>query len=1226
METYLDLSKGLHTDFEPINAPEGTYRYMLNSIRQLSGAIENELGTSIITSLDNNARVVGKYILDSDIILCITNDLNHSQIGILDSNDVYTIKLSRSELNFKLGSIIKIEGKKNYKGDRLLYLVEKNGDNPMRCINIDDPTIQTSISFIEDIALQINPIIPSIEVNSVVDGGTLPTGVYLATCRLLTKNTNTTSFGSFSSQVPIIDEALSASIDQQDGAPPQSNSPKSINFTISNIDTSFEYIEVAIATYIGTANVLSINSVGKLPIDGRDTISFTYSSVDQNKESIDLDAITIKPVFYTNASTIAQKDGILTIGNLSTSKLVYNFQQDANKVKLRYFIDEIPVIPGYKDAITAATKKGYQRDEVYSFAITPELDKDANTTSYHIPNSSQSQTANTDTKELGAYTSLETYPANRGYPVGNVVHFRMPTINQEPIIIVRNNTTYLRILGVEAYFDDFLSSIPDSIKSKITKLSIVRQIRSDNNKSVIAQGIANPHIKQNDVVNVFLSAFPNGAYGNTGFFSSSEVIGSEIGFMSPETTIYQTLPLGSLKLRTVSKISGSQTIINDERTHNADEIANTGMFLDYTDTSYNLINDIDILTNSAQYINACSADTSNISTNVIIAGTGDTVNNYKNNGYLFLKLSGYLPIDQTLQNGKPEFYYSYNGSDKTDTIYLNGIERSDNTTIRKGTVSRNLYNIVRVLDRQYGTVYDATYILCGSTTDYTNSLKVYGGDVFIGKFAVVNAMAFVGGPDEVQFKALSYFYCESSINVGYRHYNQPIGSEGQTNFIAGTTPYYPKLSILYNDPKNAGLTPGILNLSWALGHARGYNKQYSFESSLIKYYPKQLEEDVVTSFTNRVIYSLPSVEGEQFDSYRLFLPNNYHDIPKDKGPITELFVHNHKYYIHTSRSLYLSAFNDRVSQTSSIGEVYLGNGGVFSRPSEPILTIDGGYAGTTSSCGLNTPYGRIFLDNIGNKVYILSDSLDEISQKGMFKYFSKEIEDIEDKPSLDVGYTTAFDQQNHRILLTKIGQWTISYSPQLNSWSSFHSYIPYGYITTNQKLYSLNYSSIYRNNIGSYGVYYGNLPAPLQLDIVINDSPNLTKTFDNLTFFTTSKNSEGIEQHYDTFSTLQCYNTTRNNGKCRLIVPRNYQEDFQSLGLFECFAKLKSNEFRVAIPNDLIIDTSQSIFALDNLANSRAYRPSMSGKWLISSLVYNNLRNNKFVIHNIGRIFKQRIR
>ena len=47
------------------------------------------------------------------------------------------------------------------------------------------------------------------------------------------------------------------------GGEPQTTTSNSITLTVDNIDASFEYIELAVITYIGEENIVSIKSLGK---------------------------------------------------------------------------------------------------------------------------------------------------------------------------------------------------------------------------------------------------------------------------------------------------------------------------------------------------------------------------------------------------------------------------------------------------------------------------------------------------------------------------------------------------------------------------------------------------------------------------------------------------------------------------------------------------------------------------------------------------------------------------------------------------------------------------------------------------------------------------------------------------------------------------------------------------------------------------------------------------
>lgn len=485
METYLDLSKGLHTDFEYISQPQGTYRHLNNAIRELPGSIENERGTVLLKEFaETNRRILGHFVLESDVIIFSYSPTNSlSEIGVLSETDVYTVITNDASLSFNLDIIIRAEGKRNFKGERIIYFVGKG--LPMRVLNIDKvPTT----NFDDNTKLVLSADMPQVKLVNVVDGGSLPTGVYQFGTRLLTKSTNSTSISLLTNPIPISDDSVNDR-DKYDGAPPQTPSNKSINLNITNVDTDYEFIEVIALTYIGTGNVTQVNVVGRLPIQGRTSIPFTYSNLTQIREAIDINGLVVDAVNYDSAEFITQKDGILILGSLTTSIEDYNFQPAANNIPVYYTIKEevwnenINISNGvdvgtinivgndYKNPSTVVEFKSYMRDEVYSIAVTPIFTNWSMGAAYHIPGREDVNTgynpimANTITKQLGTYYSSEEYPDGKGYPAFNnlfgkrVRHHRMPTLIQEPHVQTRNSVTYIRMLGIKVDLTSFISTL-----------------------------------------------------------------------------------------------------------------------------------------------------------------------------------------------------------------------------------------------------------------------------------------------------------------------------------------------------------------------------------------------------------------------------------------------------------------------------------------------------------------------------------------------------------------------------------------------------------------------------------------------------------------------------------------------------------------------------------------------------------------------------------------------
>ena len=1228
MDNLLDVAKGLHLDFHPISQPTGTYTYLLNGIRILSGAIENERGTIDIRALGK--KVIGGYVLDTEIVLF----LFPSEIGVINKSEIYTKITDNPLLNLVDNNKLTIEGKKLYNKERVVYFVD--GVNPNRRLNLDDGTV-SSVSFQDDIKLQLTPDITTITIDGVIDGGSLPTGVYQATARLLTRSTNTAPFGFLSSLVSIIDDSDTLPFNDIDGAVPQSASSKAIQLTVNNIDSGYEFIEIVIVTYVGTANISRANIVARLPIEGRSSISFVYSSVNQNKEAIDLGAITIKPLVYDTAECIVQKDNILVLSNLTASNEIFDFQPVANKVKLKYFIEEVLWQPGYKNVLTSALKRGYLRNEVYSFAITPNFGTSYNTTAYHVaaPISligGNRSPANTVTKELGTYTSNLDYPSNRNYPTlgsTKVRHFIMPTLLQEPMIVTRNGQIYIRILGIQADFTQAIPLIPELTKKNLRGFSIVRQQRLDDYKSILTQGIAQIHNSTSIFIGSSLtntSAFVSPGAGNAnystnmGYIYNSILLGKEVAFYSPESIFYKKPFIGVTNIEPVARLVGTQTIVGDQRTlpeHDGDQARFFHSFLDYSEqVAFITPKPIrTVISGTIQYISNGGGSSKALDSDIPLMGVGGgKVTNYKSNGYLYLKLTDNLPIDETTygQNGYCELRYD-DRSNRTDLIFMNNNELTISNT--SDTSTRYLYNLTRMLSSQYGNVFDATYMFCSNWNLSTNlTHQFFGGDTFINKFSVISAASSATGFDRnnIDFKTLNYFFVESGINTDLRHYNQPIGVEGQSGFIPGTMPYYPKYSIIYD---LSPLKAGLLNLSWALGHSAGYNKQYSFENSIISYSPKQLAETIVVGFENRSIYSEQSAEGEQLDSFRVFLPNNYHDIPRDRGVIKNTFISQNNIHLHTTGALYRGFFNEKITQASSIGQVYLGTGGVFDRPSEPIYTVAGGYAGTQGKWGISTPAGYFFIDARQKKVFLLGNQVEDLAGQGLDNFFS----DMEETDKFSLVYD--YKEGHNRLILSSSKGWTLTYQIKLKSWTGFHSYNPYFMISRGQDTYMAHDTTFYKHNVGRYGEYF-NVYHPLQLEYVFNLEAKTTKSFDNIVLHSSTYGfnlNSGIKEHkiYETFTNLRVYNELKDTGTYALVVPKNFEEEWTPIGGTETFAKEKDQEFRIAIPMDRLEDPSIP----EVYTTNPDFRPRMTGKWAKFKWTFNK-PNRHFILHTLETLIR----
>ena len=189
-------------------------------------------------------------------------------------------------------------------------------------------------------------------------------------------------------------------------------------------------------------------------------------------------------------------------------------------------------------------------------------------------------------------------------------------------------------------------------------------------------------------------------------------------------------------------------------------------------------------------------------------------------------------------------------------------------------------------------------------------------------------------------------------------------------------------------------------------------------------------------------------------------------------------------------------------------ESFVGSGDIFAQEPDEIIQTAGGYAGTNSQwAALTTRYGYFFVDAKSRKVFLMGEQLQEISAIGMEDWFKTNLKfaleeygfiNTYDNPIFGFGYLSTWDPKNRRIILTKReykptaqfilaisditfdsiirkfkfistgarlefsnqeyfykGGWTISYTPEAGTWTSFHDYIPYIYFNTSTDFYSL---------------------------------------------------------------------------------------------------------------------------------------------------------------------------
>lgn len=219
------------------------------------------------------------------------------------------------------------------------------------------------------------------------------------------------------------------------------------------------------------------------------------------------------------------------------------------------------------------------------------------------------------------------------------------------------------------------------------------------------------------------------------------------------------------------------------------------------------------------------------------------------------------------------------------------------------------------------------------------------------------------------------------------------------------------------------------------------NSDYNISHKIKAYFHLPIEYDCCSKckeeFTHRWFWSNQSFSEELTDNYRVFKPNNYKDLQGETGRITNMFVFQNNLYIHTEEALWLQPRNQQQQIIDQV-TTFIGTGEYYSISPQRIIDSTSGYSGGTilkQSVSV-TPYGILYVSDKDRKIYLFNGSLQSLSDKGLQKWFNKNIifeinKDFKvlskkeyplmDNPQskLGAGVISVFDKENERYIFTK---------------------------------------------------------------------------------------------------------------------------------------------------------------------------------------------------------------
>lgn len=871
--------------------------------------------------------------------------------------------------------------------------------------------------------------------------------------------------------------------------------------------------------------------------------------------------------------------------------------------------------------------------------------------------------------ELGYYESTFDYPSTvncdevRIYPLGKIRHHRMPDTNNEEHFISVPTPAYpaqqvTLPLGLE--FTNI--NPPLDYVNDVQGYYIVREKRTGNNKTVLDKGI----IYNNAIINVQnenTDGAPKKSYVQTTtynrhrFSRTASASNLDSGSLIPvyssldtsagETELFEynnNNPLTEGNIRKAVGISSNSFSVHCP----VAKFKKDNINADHVKLELNLVG-------KPLYYKYESADCDQIERRLTYGHYYNFTRNYNMYAVKVDKTPIYVDANVEIPQGylTNQFVNScqqeslvFETPTNNPIPYLSQSDSWGGTDV--GNLNVYYVGMKKYNPNMYGDLSNNTYIkthtcLVPSTSTTTSC---FGGDTFITLFNFFRSSVtkmIVSNDNSCKYKDkkdksdqsgnwhveknLVSYYVESEINTSLRHVDFTSTAKDNT--------FFPYNTGLYNDTG----VKNIFDIDWMGSdgdseegtggftpwkdstYAKNkylYNLAFSRQAEVKPYFSLDRNykycSECLEEFKFRIINSEQGTQEQTRDNYRIFLANNYRDIPANTGEITNLFVNFDEIYVHTERSLFQLVTRPQQIQTNA-STLFIGTGDFLAVPPKELVTTDYGYLGSSHKQAIKiNEFGAFFYSDLSKSLFHLTGSskspLQNIALKGIsnflqnegtlyFNEYYKQQFGIEyplvNQPSIKngIGFLIGYDPRFKRILFTKKDykpitpitpispvvnydfndktkfenkSWTISYSLYGESFISYHSYLPTFYSNDSFNLITsdlLHNNSAWKHVNNRYQTFYGK-----KYDFIINYIARGQEvgTLEGLYYLQDALLESNDEERIipnETFKHIIISTTEQSTGKQPLLV--------------------KANPFDTILSNSIFVNNTEKLWSITNI-------------------------------------------
>lgn len=1111
--------KGLSLDTRPQEQPEGTYAFGKNGIQfDTKGAIINEPGFDP-TSVTAPGEVIGIIETDSRPIVFSVDTNAVSHVGFFD-RVAKTYTEIKNDSTFPAGDkwgfsrdhFITGEAQRNFKNQIVVAWTDKN--KYPRMMNCEDTADITSA---KDTLLFLQAQTPTMEV-TLDSGGILEKGAHFVAVKLLKNDGSETGYLTISKPQVASSNTSSTVTD------------KALNITLSNLDQSYDKVQLAIISRINGSYKASVMDPVEI-IPGTLTAQYTG---EQLTTPITLDEILVPNAVYSKVGTIGQLNDALYIADLEKEPEI-NMQQYANLIKLRVKSELIDVVPGTPDHVNGK-KKSLMHQEVYSVYVRYHRTVGGWTGAFHIPGNTPltadlNPASGVHEVDLAA-KEFQVHDTNRGIDVINktcdtgiwvnddetypdlpqfdsssiggrnlrglkVMHHRMPSIK-----FCKDNF-YQGTSGAEGDYGrsklDILSLevsnviIPANLQGTIDGYEILIGKRTLANSTVLGQSLMLVSAQANDKAGADSNFMSTGGNWNTGA-SKDYPLSLSAGYNAFNACLLTGRDRAAMKTGTSTGAPGLRFRLHSFdmlfnkpaitpsfmapqlklRRDNINKPIPAGGSVEDGDGGDNvgfpIIYQIDYTKGTSPTSIASNQRVRAIQDTKYLPNNTD-VNEHTNN-YLEACYTGKLK------------WVGLSSDIANNDLPLNvprpwvRLKEFQVEAFKVPYEETYLVNLMDVKENLYNSFYAQPLVAAGQFVPITSSNAiVYCGDTFLNDYSYHTYGWFDGINNQMQnttdfnklsgVKVVRRFVCEAVSNINLRY-------EDASNRYSK---WWPNSPLTLDDNSASGYLHQFDRTQDP--NQFGYNKDLNTPNDFGNYTSFNPYSEDISAFPFRIHRGGKMPRQGKTRSWRTFLPLDYYEMQKNMGRIKKVLGKDDKLLIHCENALFRT--QDKAKLDAGNLSVTLGSGDIFQFEPQEAMSAKQGYAGTQHElAAVDTPWGYVFADARQGQVFLFKDGI-KLMNAGLNKFIQEQLKTVKgENVFTGNGLTIGYDPEYKRILVTvKNAQVT----------SSVANFVP-NYVETEAFIQTLvaGQSVVYRG--GRYVMFLG--PNPTAYACATNTQPTGT--------------------------------------------------------------------------------------------------------------------------------------